>query len=316
MAEAAAGRVLGRRRRPIKASTLAMDRSRIATHVEPLIGRRPVRRLTLRDVEGLQADIAAGRTAKPRVGSRSGATTGGEGIAARTVSTLHSVFGHAVRLGMIDANPARGVLPLASEARDKRLRSVEIERLGGALREADAEGEHPTGLGAIRFLLLTGFRRMEGLALRRAWACADEGCVRFPDTKSGAQVRVIGRRALDLVAARSGHDGSAFVFPADWGEGHFVGLVRVLDRVCGRAGFEGVTPHVLRHTFASVAGDLGFSELTIAALLGHAARGVTQRYVHIDEALRVAADRVAGRLAEIIDGVAATRRRGEARASA
>jgi site-specific recombinase XerD len=34
-------------------------------------------------------------------------------------------------------------------------------------------------------------------------------------------------------------------------------------------------PHVLRHTFASVAGDLGFAELTIAGLLGHSAHGVT-----------------------------------------
>lgn len=68
------------------------------------------------------------------------------------------------------------------------------------------------------------------------------------------------------------------------------------------AGLADVTPHTMRHTFASVAGDLGFSELTIAALLGHAARGVTQRYVHIDEALRLAADKVAGEIATILDG--------------
>ena len=30
-----------------------------------------------------------------------------------------------------------------------------------------------------------------------------------------------------------------------------------------------VTPHVLRHSFASLAGDLGYSEPTIAALIGH-----------------------------------------------
>ena len=63
-----------------------------------------------------------------------------------------------------------------------------------------------------------------------------------------------------------------------------------------------VTPHTLRHTFASLAGDLGFSELTIAALLGHSARGVTQRYIHIDEALRMTADRVAAEMADILDG--------------
>ena len=68
------------------------------------------------------------------------------------------------------------------------------------------------------------------------------------------------------------------------------------------AWLEGITPHTLRHTFASVAGDLGFSELTIAALLGHAARGVTQRYIHIDEALRMTADRVAGEIADLLEG--------------
>jgi hypothetical protein len=56
--------------------------------------------------------------------------------------------------------------------------------------------------------------------------------------------------------------------------------------------------------FASLAGDLGFSELTIAALLGHSARGVTQRYIHIDEALRMTADRVAAEMANLLYGLA------------
>ena len=57
-----------------------------------------------------------------------------------------------------------------------------------------------------------------------------------------------------------------------------------------------------RHTFASVAGDLGFSELTIAGLLGHSARSVTQGYVHLDTALVVAADRVSAEIAKMLDG--------------
>lgn len=59
---------------------------------------------------------------------------------------------------------------------------------------------------------------------------------------------------------------------------------------------------MFRSTLASVAGDLGFSELTIAALLGHAARGVTQHYVHVDESVRMAADRVAGEITRLLDG--------------
>ena len=307
LAEAEAGRILGRRRRPIKESTLAMDRSRIEAHIRPLLGARQVGALTLGDIEGAQADIAAGKTAKPRAGSRGGVTTGGEGVAARTMSTLHAILEHAVRLGKIESNPAKGVRRLASTPRDRRLSRAEIAKLGKAMRAAEAAGEHPTGLAAIRLLLLTGFRRLEGLGLRREWLSADESAVRFPDTKSGAQLRVIGRAAVELLLVQPQTANSPFSFPADWGEGHFIGVVRVLDRVCALAGLADVTPHTLRHTFASVAGDLGFSELTIAALLGHAARGVTQRYVHIDEALRMAADKIAGEIAAILDGAGSAR---------
>jgi integrase len=301
LAEAEAGRILGRRRRPIKPSTLAMDRSRIEAHIKPLLGRRLVGSLKLGDIEGAQADIAAGKTSKPRAGSRGGATTGGEGVAARTMSTLHSIFEHAVRLGQIEANPSKSVRKIASAPRKRRLSRSEIERLGKTLRTPTDEGEHPTGLAAIRFLLLTGFRRMEGLGLQRSWLDEEECAIRFPDTKSGAQIRVIGQAAINLLLDQP-KTKSPFFFPADRGEGHFIGVVRVLDRVCQKAGLADITPHTLRHTFASLAGDLGFSELTIAALLGHSARGVTQRYVHIDEALRMTADRVADEMADLLDG--------------
>jgi site-specific recombinase XerD len=299
--EARAGRILGRRRRAIKPSTLWMDGSRIDAHIKPLLGHRLIDSLKLGDIEGAQADIAVGKTAKPRVGSRGGATTGGEGVAARTMSTLHAIFEHAVRLGHIEANPSKGVRKFCGVARIRRLSRSEIERLGRTLRSAAREGEHPTGLAVIRFLLLTGFRRMEGLALQRKWFGEEERAVRFPDTKSGAQIRVIGQSAIDLLLEQP-KTVSPFFFPADWGEGHFVGIVRVLDRVCRSADLTDVTPHTLRHTFASLAGDLGFSELTVAALLGHAARGVTQRYIHIDDALRMAADRIAFEMAALLDG--------------
>lgn len=302
--QAEAGRILGRRRRPIKASTLMMDRSRIETHIKPLLGRRQVSALKLGDIEGAQADIAAGKTAKPRAGSRGGAASGGEGVAARTMSTLHAIFEHAVRLGQIETNPAKGVRRLSSTPRERRLSRSEIDRLGKTMRDAAQECEHPTGLAAIRFLLLTGFRRMEALGLERAWLDEEEGAIRFPDTKSGAQTRVIGLAAIDLLLEQP-QTKSPFYFPADWGDGHFVGVVRVLGRICEKARLADVTPHTLRHTFASLAGDLGFSELTIAALLGHSARGVTQRYIHIDEALRMTADRVAGEMADLLDGRAA-----------
>jgi site-specific recombinase XerD len=313
LAEAKAGRLLGRRRRPIKPSTLKMDASRIEAHIKPLLGKRSLGSLKLGDIEGAQADIASGKTAKPRAGSRGGATTGGEGVAARTISTLHAIFEHAARLGKIGGNPAKGVRLLASTPRDRRLTRAEITKLANAVRAADAAGEHPTGLAAIRLLLLTGLRRQEALGLQREWLNPEEASIRFPDTKSGPQLRVIGRAAVDLLLSQQQLGNSRFFFPADLGEGHFVGIVRVLDRVCALAGLTDVTPHTLRHTFASVAGDLGFSELTIAALLGHASRGITQRYVHIDEALRLAADHITQEMADILDGRAGVSRRSQSR---
>jgi integrase len=60
-----------------------------------------------------------------------------------------------------------------------------------------------------------------------------------------------------------------------------------------QADLEGVTAHTFRHTFASVAADLGYADATIASLLGHAGATVTSRYVHVlDSVLVSAADRV------------------------
>jgi integrase len=309
--QAGSGRLLGRNRRPIKASSVAMDRSRIDIHIKPLLGPRMVSNLTLRDIEAVQADIAAGKSARgKKAQGRGGRSTGGPGVAGRTISTLRALMGHAARLGLIEKNPALGVRQIAVRKMKRRLSAEELRHLGKVMRQAQAGGEHPTGLGAIRVMLLTGFRRMEALALQRAWVKRQEHAIHFPDTKSGEQIRVIGEAAMDCIERQSGHEGSPYLFPADIGDGHFIGVVRVLDRVCAKAKLAGVTAHVLRHTFASVAGDLGFSELTIAGLLGHAARGVTQGYVHLDAALVVAADQVSAEIARLLDGEAKGGRKG------
>jgi hypothetical protein len=57
------------------------------------------------------------------------------------------------------------------------------------------------------------------------------------------------------------------------------------------------------HTFAATAAEMGFSELTIAGLLGHSVPGVTARYAHVpDAALVAAADRVSARIATALTG--------------
>jgi integrase len=300
--EASAGRILGRNRRPIKASSVAGDRSRIEHHIKPLVGTRIVSQLKLADVERLQADIAAGKSARERKAGRGGKTEGGTGVAGRAISTLRSLLNHARRHGLIEQSPANGVRVIASDKLTRRLSAGEIRHLGKIMTLMEHESEHPTGIAAIRGLLLTGFRRMEILAMRKEWIEPEENCIGFPDTKSVPQVRAAGDAAIAHLLSHGQRSSSPFVFPADWGDGHFVGIVRVLDRVCARAGLEGITPHTLRHTFASIAASLGFSELTISGLLGHGHRGVTQRYVHLDAALVIAAVQVAAEIARLLDG--------------
>src|SRR5262249_42772090 len=150
---------------------------------------------------------------------------------------------------------------------------AELSVLGLAMRE---EAETSTGAAIIRILLMTGLRRTEALGLRWTWVDGKSRCIRFEDTKSGPQLRPIGAAAVSLLARRQQPaDDGEWVFPAERGGGHFVGLPKVLGRVCARGGLQGVSVHVLRHTFAAVAAEMGFSELTIAGLLGHTLPSVT-----------------------------------------
>ena len=152
-------------------------------------------------------------------------------------------------------------------------------------------------LSAVHFLLLSRFRRMEALSLRWSAVNAKDRCVVLADTKSGAQVRAIRAAALAALEGLRGISPGSWVFPAARGDGYFVGLPKVLERLYQAAEIEEATVHSLRHTFASVTADEGFNEMTVAALLGHARRGVTQRYVKVGRAAVLAADTVFAKLA-------------------
>jgi integrase len=216
---------------------------------------------------------------------------------------LGSILEFAKQHGVISENPARGVRRFPDNKRRRFLSFDEITTLGKVIREAERNGENRTGIAAIRALLLTGCRRNEVLALPWAWLDPKARCIRFEDTKSGAQLRPIGATAASYMASQPHRKGSPWVFPAKQGDGHLIGLPRVLGRLCASAGLKNVTIHTLRHSFAATAAELGFSELTIAGLLGHSVPGVTARYAHVpDSALLAAADRVSARIWAALDG--------------
>lgn len=284
----------------LKASTHASNRSQIDCHIRPLVGRRTVASLTPADVARMQSDIIAGKSARGRAG-RGGVTTGGRAAARRAVVILGIVLEFARKRRVVTENVARGIKKPPENKQRRFLSLEEIGRLGEAMRAPEADAENPVALAAIRFLLLSGCRRMEVLSLPERWLDERGGCIRFGDTKSGAQIRPIGASAFASIADLPRKNG--WIFPASRGGGHFVGLPCALARLCKRANLEGVTVHVLRHSFAATAAEMGFSELVIAGLLGHSVPGVTARYAHVaDSALVLAADKVSSRIATALDG--------------
>ncbi len=315
-ADAVAGRVLVRGGKPKKPGTLAFDRGAIDGHIKPLLGRLAVAAVTKQDVERFMHAVAAGETAQTRKTKPRGISKvrGGRGIATRLVGLVGAIFTYAIDHHMRTDNPAHRVRKFAENRRERRLTGAEYAALGARLRQA-GETIWPAAVACMRFLVLTGWRSGEAVALR--WQDVDlaRRTAILPDTKTGRSVRPLSHAACDLLRTLPRLGDGALVFPASRGDGLMLGFKKFARRIIALAEQPAdgpadvparvlppdVTPHVLRHSFASLAADLGYSEPTIGALIGHKGGGITARYMHAaDAVLLAAADAVARRTAELM----------------
>lgn len=307
LADAEAGRLLTRRKVPKKKSTIVTDRSRIERHIRPLLGLRAVASVTRADVESFMHSVAEGKTAvRTKTGKRRGLAIvrGGKGAAARTVGLLGAIFSYAVRHNIGTDNPVRGVERFADGHRLRRLSEKEYGAVGEAIQKASAGDIWPPALAAATFLALTGWRTGEAIGLTWREVDLERRTAILGDTKTGLSMRPLSRAACELLKRLDGN--TELVFGAARGDGLMSGFPKFWARIALLGGLpRDVTPHVLRHSFASLANDLGYSEPTIAALIGHKGRSVTSRYVHsADAVLLVAADVVANRTLDLM-GMAA-----------
>lgn len=221
---------------------------------------------------------------------------------ARKLSTLRQFFKFLYAEGLRGDDPT-GVLD--SPRRDRSLPKIMSETETGRLLDraaADANqgasnGSHISALrmhALVEVLYATGLRVSELVTLPVGVALRDERF--FVVRGKGNKERMVplstkARAAMNAwMAARAKVaplDDSPYLFPSASGSGHLPRQVfaRDLKALASRAGIPSakVSPHVLRHAFASHLLQNGADLRAVQQLLGHSDISTTQIYTHVQE---------------------------------
>lgn len=208
---------------------------------------------------------------------------------ARTVSAIRTWFGFLVQQGEIASNPAAH---LASPRRDARLPGfLPVDAMVDFLSSLPASTERERRDAAMLELLYSsGLRIGELVGLRTGDVSFEEGTVRV--TGKGRKVRVVpvGAKALSSLAAYLAASGrvpgggdDALFLNARGGAITARSVARILARALSRAGVDRpLSPHGVRHSFATHLLESGADLRAIQEMLGHASLSTTQRYARVN----------------------------------
>jgi integrase len=239
-----------------KAATVRSDNSRIKLHIKPKLGKLKVIAVTTEQVDDFARSLS-------------------NGSAARCIGLLGAMFTYAVKRKLVTVNPVHGVEKPKDVKRTRRLSEAEYIQLGASLNG---------NVSSDTFLLLavTGFRSGEAKNLRWEELDMERRIATLGDTKTGVSVRPLSDVAIEIIKRQPKND--IYVFGKQ-------GNIQYPWQKLGLS--KDITPHTLRHSFASLAADLGYADSTIAGLIGHKQQSMTSRYLHLDKTLNSAADKVA-----------------------
>ena len=206
---------------------------------------------------------------------------------ARKLAAVRSFYRFLVRRGVVARNPARelrGPRPTSKLVSflpvDEATAMVEARALGGATRDRD--------VAILELLYATGLRVSELAGLDLDAIDREARTVRV--LGKGRKERIVpygaaAARALDAyLGPRVAGSGPVFTNA----RGGRLGVRSIRTIVVRAAGAAGVTrrvsPHTLRHTFATHLLDAGADLRVIQELLGHSRLSTTQRYTHVGAA--------------------------------
>lgn len=215
-----------------------------------------------------------------------------EGLAPRSVSRTQSAvrgFFHFLLLdGHIKSDPTSDLVsPQAGQKLPNFLTQEQVERLLEAPDTETPEGVRDRAM--IELMYATGLRVSELVGLSTSSVNIDSGLL-FCTGKGSKQRRVpVGRSAIHwlqryesarraLLAGREsqklfvGYLGRVVTRQTFWA---------ALKNYAGKAGLRGVSPHVLRHSFATHLLEHGADTRSVQAMLGHSDLATTQIYTHV-----------------------------------
>jgi integrase/recombinase XerC len=203
---------------------------------------------------------------------------------ARKLATVRSCFRYLARLGVVEFNPARQVrnprlpkrLPsFLPKDESKGLLDAETERSDAGLRDH----------ALLELLYATGLRVAECCGLDLDDVDRRRGAVRVMG--KGGKERVVpagdaALEALDAWLSLRGEERGALFTNSRGGRLGTRSVHRIVKRRARAAGIDRrVTPHTLRHTFATHMLGEGADLRLIQELLGHSRLTTTQRYTHV-----------------------------------
>jgi integrase/recombinase XerD len=275
-----------------------MDRH-IEAFLEMLAAERGRARNTLAAYQSDLADFSAFAATKGRTAATADAaiaaawlaSLSAQGLSARSqarkLSALRQFHRFLLREAIRPDDPTdRLDSPVLPRSLPKYLSEAEVEAL------LDAARRHPGRAGlmahaALEILYATGLRVSELLSLRRT-ALTHDASVLLVRGKGGRERIVpLSNKAREAAAAmtRGWPDGKGWLFP---GRDKRLALTRqafalILKIIAAEAGLDPtrVSPHVLRHSFASHLLAHGADLRSLQLLLGHADIATTQIYTHV-----------------------------------
>jgi integrase/recombinase XerD len=212
---------------------------------------------------------------------------------ARHLVSLRNFFRFAQTQELIPADPSVNLeSPKIRRSLPGYLRLEEVERL-----LAQPDGKTPFGMrdrAMLEVLYSAGLRVSELIGLRVSDLDTQVGCVRCIGKGDKERIVPIGKKALGMVErylreARPKLLGKAAGSPTLFvnrrgGALSRVGVWKILSSYGRRAGLRvALTPHMLRHSFATHLLERGADLRSVQLMLGHADISTTQIYTHVVE---------------------------------